>query len=604
MKNRSLVVSLPGLLWLGALACGTGSAPPVTAPAPPASQSPITGVADDLFAGFLQRFPESATQFGIANGPHDRLTDLSPAVREAWQSREDVWLARLQAIDTARVIGTPDAPVYAIMRQTLEANRASRVCRLELWNVSQLFGWQVNLPRLARLQRLGTPEARAQALTRWQAIPRYVDQDIANLREGLKEGYTAPRTNVEEVLKQVDALLADPPEKSPFAGFIERDSTPEFRAAIVTTVRDRINPALRRYRTFLADEYLSRARTTPGVSAIPNGAECYRARLQFYTTLELDPREVHELGLSQMKRIEAEMRIIAERSFGTTDVPALLERLRSDSQYTFRTRQEVIAVAESSIVRAKAVMPKWFGRLPKAPVIVDPCQPFEEASGCPGSYVPAAEDGSRPARYRINAGDPTHKPRASAEAITFHETIPGHHLQIAIAQERSGAHPITRFFFNSGFVEGWALYAERVADEMGLYTSDLDRMGLLSNDALRAARLVVDAGIHALGWSRQQAIDYMLAHTAQSQAFVESEVDRYIITPGQATAYMVGRLEIERLRKQAEQRLGTRFDIRAFHDRVLEDGSIPLGLLRTNIERWLDSAPATAGVGEQATPSQ
>ena len=599
MRDGSSTCCLPALLCLGTLACGSGSAP--SAPAPAASQSTqVTGIADELFAGFVQRFPEAATQFGLAKGPHDRLTDLSPAARQAWQTREDGWLARLEAIDTARVIGTPDAPVYAIMRQTLEANRASRVCRLELWNVSQLFGWQVNLPRLTRLQRLGTPDARGQALKRWQAIPHFIDQDIANLREGLREGYTAPRTNVEEVLRQVDALLADPPEKSPFAGFIERDSTPEFHTAIVSTVRDQINPALRRYRSFLADEYIGHARSRPGVSANPNGAECYRARLQFYTTLNLDPREVQELGLSQMKRVETEMRTIAQRSFGTTDVPALLERLRSDSQYTFRTREEVIAVAESSIVRAKAAMPKWFGHLPKAPVIIDPCQPFEEASGCPGSYVPAAEDGSRPARYRINAGDPTHKPRASAEATAFHETIPGHHLQIAIAQERPGAHPITRFFFNSGFVEGWALYAERVADEMGLYTSDLDRMGLLSNDALRAARLVVDAGIHALGWSRQQAIDYMLAHTAQSQAFVESEVDRYIITPGQATSYMVGRLEIERLRAEAEQRLGKRFDIRAFHDRVLEDGSIPLGLLRSNIERWLANAPA-AGAAVPAT---
>ncbi len=586
MTRPMLGLLCAGALWLGASGCGTGSTPPGAAPA--ASSAPrVKGVADEFFAAFVQRFPEQATLFGLADAPHDRLTDQTPSARQAWQAREDEWLARLQAIDTAGIVGTADAPVYAIMRQTLEANRASRVCRLDLWGVSQLFGWQVNFPRLARLQRVGSPEARAQALARWQAIPRFIDQDIGNLREGLNQGYTAPRTNVEAVLRQVDALLEGAPDKSPFAGFIERDSTPEFRQAIVMVVRDRINPALRRYRTFLAEEYLSRARTTPGVSSLPHGTECYRARLRFFTTLELDPRQVHELGLAQMSRIEAEMRTIGQRSFGTADVPALLERLRTDSQYTFRSREEVIAAADSSIVRAKAAMPKWFGRLPKAPVIVDPCQAFEEASGCPGSYVPAAEDGSRPARYRINAGDPTHKPRASAEATAFHETIPGHHLQIALAQERPGAHPITRFFFNSGFVEGWALYAERVADEMGLYTSDLDRMGLLSNDALRAARLVVDPGIHALGWSRQRAVDYMLAHTAQSRGFVESEVDRYIITPGQATAYMIGRIEIERVRAEAEQRLGKRFDIRAFHDRVLEDGSVPLGLLRANIERWL-----------------
>lgn len=546
----------------------------------------MTGIADQLFAGFLDRSPETATFLGVANVRQDRLTDLSPAARDAWQAREDAWLGRVQAIDTAGLGDGPDLATYAVMREMLEASRASRVCRLELWGVSQLFGWQVNLPRITRLQRLGTPEARAEALTRWRAIPRFIGQDIANLREGLRQGYTAPRPNVEAVLKQMDALLAETPERSPFAGFIQRDSTPAFRDSVIAIVRDSVNPALRRYRSFLAEEYLGRARTIPGVSALPHGAECYRARLRNFTTLDLDPRQVHELGLAQMSRIEGEMRTIAQRSFGTGDIRGLLERFRTDPQYTFHSREELIAAADSAMRRARAVIPKWFGRLPKADVILDPCQPFEEASGCPGSYTPAAADGSRPGRYRINAGDPTHKPRATAEGTAFHETIPGHHLQVALAQERSGAHPITRFFFNSGFVEGWALYAERLADEMGLYTSDLDRMGLLSNDALRAARLVVDPGIHALGWSRQQAIDYMLAHTAESRAFVESEVDRYIITPGQATAYMIGRLEIQRLRAEAEKRLGDRFDIRAFHDRVLADGSVPLGLLRRNLESW------------------
>jgi uncharacterized protein (DUF885 family) len=263
-----------------------------------------------------------------------------------------------------------------------------------------------------------------------------------------------------------------------------------------------------------------------------------------------------------------------------------MERLRNDPKYTFRSREELIQSAEAAVSRAKAAAPRMFNRMPKADMIVDPCQPFEEKSGCPGSYSPASEDGSRPGRYRINAGSPRTTPRAASEATAFHEGIPGHHFQVALAAERPQAHPITRYLFNSGFVEGWALYAEQVANELGLYSSDLDQLGRLSSDALRAARLVVDAGIHALGWSRQQAIDYMAAHTAESKAFIESEVDRYIITPGQATAYMVGRLEIERLRNLAEKRLGDRFDIRAFHDQVLEDGSLPLSALQRKIERW------------------
>jgi len=292
-------------LGLALAACGSRS--PANTPAPAATPpAQVTGTADDLFAAFLDRFPETATVLGVANVRQDRLTDLSPEARTAWQSREDAWLARLQAIDTARLGDGPPLATYAVMRETLEANRASRVCRLELWGVSQLFGWQVGLPRLTRLQKLGTPEARAEALKRWSAVPRFIDQDIANLREGLRQGYSAPRTNVEAVLKQVDALLASPPEHSPFAGFAERDSTPSFRDAVITAVRDSIDPALRRYRAFLADDYLPHARTAPGVSALPHGAECYRARLRSFTTLHLDPRQVHELGLEQMRRIEGE----------------------------------------------------------------------------------------------------------------------------------------------------------------------------------------------------------------------------------------------------------------------------------------------------------
>ena len=571
-------------LALAAAACSQQGSRASAPAVPPAAE--VGRLAEEYFAGFIERFPEEATFLGAAQTPANRLTDLSAGARRAWEAREDAWLARLQPIDPARL---PDAEAasYGIVRERIEASRASRVCRLEVWRVSQVDGWQVTIPRLGVLQRVDTPAARAAALARWRAVPHLVDQDIANLREGMRSGYTAPRGNVAAVIKQVDALLAAAPEVSPYAVLAKRDSTPAFRTAVVVAVRDEINPALHRYRQFLAEEYLPVARANVGVSAIPNGADCYRARIRFYTTLPLEPRAVHELGLAQMARIEGEMRTIAERSFGTSDVPGLLQRLRTDPRYLYRSRADLIAQADSAIGRAHAAMPKWFGRLPVADVIIDPCQPFEEASGCPGSYVPPAEDGSRPGRYRINAGDPTSRPRASGEATAFHETIPGHHLQVAIAQERAGADHASRFLFNSGFAEGWALYAERLADEMGLYSSDLARLGLLSNDALRAARLVVDPGLHALGWTRQQAIDYMLAHTEQSRGFIESEVDRYIIWPGQATAYMVGRLEIERLRAQAQAKLGPRFDIRIFHDRVLEGGSVPLGVLRGRIEQWL-----------------
>jgi uncharacterized protein (DUF885 family) len=546
----------------------------------------VTALADEYFAGLIERTPEIATFWGLTDARHDGVSDASPEALARWEAREDAWLARTAGLDPATLDGTPQAVTYAILRESLESAKSTRVCRPQLWGVNQLFGWQVVYPRLGSLQPLGDSASRAQALDRWHGIPRFVDQSVANLKEGVRQGYTAPRGNVEAVLEQMDALLAAAPEASPFALMIRRDSTPEFRKALTGIIRDEINPALQHYRAYLADEYRAKARTDPAVAALPNGAECYRAAIRNFTTLDLEPKAVHELGLKEMARIESEMRAIGERSFGTSDVKSLLERLRTDPKYTFRSREELIRVAEEATARAKAAAPKAFNRMPKADMIVDPCQPFEEKSGCPASYSRASEDGTRPGRYRINAGNPRSTPRASAEATAFHEGIPGHHFQVALATERPEAHPLTRYVFNSGFGEGWALYAEQVANELGLYSSDLSQLGRLSSDALRAARLVVDAGIHALGWSRQRAIDYMVAHTAESKAFIESEVDRYIILPGQATAYMVGRLEIERLRRDAEHRMGDRFDIRAFHDRVLEDGSVPLSLLQRKIERW------------------
>jgi uncharacterized protein (DUF885 family) len=294
-----------------------------------------------------------------------------------------------------------------------------------------------------------------------------------------------------------------------------------------------------------------------------------------------------------MERIETEMRPIAQRRFGTSDLPALYERLRSPD-FMFASRGEVLDSATAALARVKAQLPRWFGKLPRAEMILDPCQPFEEESGCPNSYLAPAQDGSRPGRWRINTS-PKRASRVDLEATAFHEGYPGHHLQVALAQERD-AHPVTRLLGNSAFGEGWGLYTERLANDMGVYSGDLAQIGRLSASAMRAARLVVDPGIHVLGWSREKAIDYMLGHTVLSRQGATSEVDRYIINPGQATAYMIGRIEIERLRAKAQSRLGERFDIKAFHDHVLENGNVPLRVLRKEIEAWIDST-----VGSQAT---
>jgi uncharacterized protein (DUF885 family) len=589
-----------GLTILLVGACATARAPSTDStrdnatPEPASGESTdaarqVTALADEYFKAWLQTYPLYGLFAGVPEAPTDRIWDNSLAAIRAWEKREDQWLDRLKRVPAASLHGRPEEVTYGILLETFAASQQTRICRSELWPLDQQGGWQIFFPVTGQLQPLGTPELRAGAITRWRAMPRFIDIEITNLREGLRQGYTQPRANAMAVLEQLNDLLKIPPEKSPFAQLAGRDSAPGFSDSVVAVIRGEILPAVARYRDFLQTDYIPGSRASTALSALPQGADCYRARVRQYTTLDLDARAVHQLGLEQMAVIEAEMLPIARRSFGTTDLPALMDRLRSDSQYTFRSREEIIRTAEQAVARAKVAMPKWFGRLPKADLIVDPCLPFEEKSGCPNSYVSGTSDGKRPGRWRINAATQPPQPRAPLEATAFHETIPGHHLEGALAQERLEAHPITRYLFFTAFSEGWALYAERLAIEMGVYSTDLDLLGELGAQALRAARLVVDPGLAVLGWSREQTVEYMLTHTPISRDDVESEVDRYIANPGQATAYMVGRLEIDRLRRAAEVQLGQDFDIREFHDRVLESGSVPLPLLRAHIEAWLDS---------------
>jgi uncharacterized protein (DUF885 family) len=571
---------LCGLLLTGAVACGRTSTS-----APPAAEPPdarVRTLADAFLAGFFERYPEQVTSYGVPGRSHDRLTDNSLQALSAWEAREDAWLAEVRAIDPASIANKPLTATYAILRDTLESSAASRVCRSELWNVSPMTGWHVSLGYLITIQPTGTDAARKEALTRWGALPKYIDTEIANLREGVKQGYTAPRHIVRIVIDQVRTLAESPAAASPLLAPVRADKTPEFVPAFTGLVDGQILPAARRYVDFLEREYLPAAREAIAVASNPNGAACYTASIRSFSTLPKSAQEVHDIGLREVARIDGEMKTIAERSFGTGDVAALMQRLRTDRQFMFRSRQELIDYSKAALERARAAAPQAFGILPEADVRIEPYPAFRERNA-PGEYNPPSEDGSRAGLFYISAYEPEKKSRADNESTAFHETIPGHHLQVAIALERSEIHPIGRYIFNSGYVEGWALYAEGLADEMKLFSGDLDRLGMFGSQNWRAVRLVVDTGMHALGWTRQQAIDYMLAHTTANANDAASEIDRYIIWPGQATSYMLGRLEILAAREDARRTAGAAFDIKDFHDRVLEDGSVPLTYLRDKI---------------------
>ena len=577
MRRRRRVLALAFTLALAA-GCGRPSGP----------SAEVTAVADEYLAGLLDHRPEMGTALGLPGADHGRITDNSLAALARWQAREDGWLDRLRRIDSTALDGRPEAVTYAVLREELEGAVGARVCRLELWGVSSYVnGWLTAYSDLALSQPVGTDSLRARALERVRALPGFIETEIANLEAGLEAGYSSPKVVVYAVLDQLDDILAAPVERSPFASPAVRDSTPAFRADFFEAVAKALDPAIRRYRDFLATRYLASARNAIGVSANPRGRDCYRALVRRFSTLPLAPDSVYRLGLAEMERVEGAMKAASTRSFGGDPPVQVLERLRSSPRYAFAGADSLVAYAQAALDRARAAMPRGFGLTTDARVVIAPYPEFRARAGAPGQYNPGPEDGSRPGVFLINAHDPTHRSRVGIESVTFHETYPGHHFQLSIARERQGLHRVVRYLGSTGFVEGWGLYAEGVADELGLYSSDVDRMGWLASRAFRAARLVVDAGIHLGRMSRDSAVAYLRARTTLGSPEIEGEVNRYISWPGQATAYLLGNLAILELREEARRSEGAAFDLRAFHDRVLEDGNLPLPALRAKMARWL-----------------
>jgi uncharacterized protein (DUF885 family) len=393
----------------------------------------------------------------------------------------------------------------------------------------------------------------------------------------------------------MDRLLATPARIWPYTRPGARADDHALLGELTDVVEREVLPAAQRYRNFLVNEYAERARRKPGLLSQPDGEACYRGAVRRLSTLDLDAKTVHETGRARLEAIHAEMRAVARARLGTDPVPTILRRLREDPALRFGSKEAIVDLTRAAIARASAAAPRWFGRVPEAPVRVREYPEFRRAGNPAESYTPDFSTGKIAGIYFINVFDPGRKARPLVESTAFHETIPGHHLQIALALERGGSR-IGKYVINSGFVEGWALYAERLSDEMGLFSDDLYRLGMLSSEAFRAARLVVDSGLAVYGWPRERAIEYLVENAGLDPAFAASEVDRYAAWPGQATSYMLGAIEIRRLRSEAERSLGPKFDVRAFHDAVLEDGAVTLPMLRTRIERFVkERGGASAG---------
>ncbi len=553
-----------------------------TEPAP--LQRNIEAIADEYLQALLVRDPGMGTSYSLPGVRHDRLPDNSLAAQSQWEDMEDAWLEELNAMGSPKIPGSRDWVTYGLLQDTLSRAKEIRICRSELWSASTTTAWHTNLPYLFEIQPVDSNDHKQQVLDRLLDLKRYIDIEIVNLRIGLDLGYSAPRLTVEEVPGEIRSLLLD---DSPLLNPAVRAGEPEFSASLRVLFDRDVAPAIERFAQFLETEYLPQAREQIALSFNPRGAECYPGLVRYFATVRPTAEEIHRLGLAQIAGIRAEMQAIIDVHFSGESIESLMMNLNADPNYTFATRADVLNYALNSVEASKTAMKNVFGTLPKAGLLIKPYPAYREAGGT-GEYHSSSEDGSRPGIYYIAVADPTHRSIAGQQSVLYHEGYPGHHLQGAIALELGEkVHPIARYLWNSGYGEGWALYAERLAAELDLYTGPLDQIGLLSDQAARAARLVVDSGLHTRGWSRQRAVEYMLANTAWPPGDIEAEVNRYISWPGQANSYMLGMLEIQRLRRLAETELGQDFDIRRFHDRLLGNGSVSLPMLDESIRYWI-----------------
>ena len=546
----------------------------------------VRQLADEYWEGVLQRDPTVATFFGDFRF-NDRLQDVGPEGRALEQGALEQLSKDLGEIEP----GSLDASgriTWDMLRLSAEAGLGALRYRLDEMAVDQMQGPQVWLPELLNWHPTDTPEHVDQLIARFRAFSTYMDQYLENLRDGIRDKRTAPRIAVERVVQQLQALLGTPPEDSALAAPV-KDLSEQQGQALLAAMREAVYPAYQRMLDLLGGEYLAEhARQEPGVWSVADGADIYRLLARQHTTTDLTPDELHQIGLDDLAQIQGEMRAVMERLGDSSgDIRAFTERLTHDPNNLPTSREEIVATSEQLLEQARAALPRAFGHLPSIPVVVKAIEDYRERDSVAAFYYQPADDGSRPGTIYVNTFEPSSRPRHTLPALAFHEALPGHHLQIAIAQEASDLPTFRRLsagWLANAFVEGWGLYSERLGDELGLYPDDYARYGMLGYQAWRACRLVVDTGLHHLRWSRQQAIDFFLQNVGLTERETVNEVDRYIIWPGQALSYKIGQREIEALRREAQQRLGEAFDVRAFHDEVLKHAALPLSSLRALVE--------------------
>ena len=519
-----------------------------------------------------------------------------------------VFLTRFEAID---ITGFPDQEALSQQLMLRDLKMTLEGARFKPWEmpVDQQAGIQVDLPALVNVLAFDSVKDYEDYILRLKKMPVLFDQTIVQMRKGMADGFMPPKLILEEVVKESDAIATAPAEKTPFAvpfdkfpNAIGEADRKRLREAGLAAIHDSMIPAYVKFEAFVRDEYAPKGRSEPGIWSLPDGAERYAFRVKESTTTNLSPEEIHQLGLAQVKLIEDRMLAVAQQ-LGFSDLKSFYASIKTNPNIHVHSRQEILDLYQTHIDQMYTKLPDLFRRLPKEKLDVKPIEEFREKETST-HYLEGTPDGSRKAHVMVNTADFENRTTLDIETTAYHEGVPGHHLQISIAQELPGLPPFRQHENYTAYTEGWALYSEELGKEVGFFQDPYSYYGHLQDDMLRAIRLVVDTGFHYKRWTRQQVVDFFHDHSAIDESEVQEETDRYMSWPGQALGYKVGQLEIIKLRKYSKDQLGGKFDIRAFHDEVLSGGALPMDVLSVRIHTWVDVQKAQASSGIKPTAAK
>ena len=585
-------LALVGCLILGkpwVQAQTVAAAPPATSAA--ARSKALSALLADIWQDHLKHSPEFASSIGDKRY-NDQLTDYSAKEVNASLSRGRDFIQRLSEIDTTGLSEQERLSADLMLRSLIEAQEGSKFKEWEM-PVNQFGGLHTDLAQLPDRLQFDSTKDYDDYIARLKKVPTVFSQIMTNMQLGADEGRTPPQYLMEKVLVQTQTLANQKAEEGPFAlplktfpKSISAEDQKRISAEMLQAISSDVLPSYKRFAGFLKAEYIPKSRKDPGVWAIPDGDAYYAYRIRQSTTLNKSAAEIHQIGLDAVKRDEAEMMVIV-KSLGFADMKSFSAALKTNPKEHAVSAEALIDAYKGHIGEMKPKLPELFGRLPKAPLEVGPVPSYMEKDQAAAYYDNGTPDGSRPGRVYVNTYNFADRSLAPAEAVAYHEGLPGHHLQISIAQELTGLPEFRKFQDYTAFTEGWGMYSERLGKDVGLYKDPYSDYGRLENDMWRAIRLVVDTGVHSKHWTRQQMVDFFHDHSAIDETNVQSEVDRYIAWPGQALGYKMGQLKILELRDRAKTALGAKFDIKAFHDEVLDSGALPMDVLEQRVDAWI-----------------